>query len=61
MPHVPEGTPTHPLINWYFMIAATFVLTFMTVYVTERYTVKMLGDSDTGHDSEERLIVQESF
>ncbi len=53
VPYIPEGTPTHPLINWYFMIAATFVLTFMTVYVTERYTVKMLGDSDTGHDSEE--------
>lgn len=53
VPYIPEGTPTHPLINWYFMIAATFVLTFMTVYVTERYTVKMLGDSDTGHDAEE--------
>jgi len=53
VPYIPEGTPTHPLINWYFMIAATFVLTFMTVYVTERYTVKMLGDSDTGHDEEE--------
>ena len=53
VPYIPEGTPTHPLINWYFMIAATFVLTFLTVYVTERYTVKMLGDVDTGHDAEE--------
>ena len=53
VPYIPEGTPTHPLINWYFMIAATFVLTFLTVYVTERYTVKMLGDAETGHDAEE--------
>ncbi|MBR0186411.1 MAG: AbgT family transporter [Synergistaceae bacterium] len=53
VPYIPEGTPTHPLINWYFMIAATFVLTFLTVWVTERYTVKMLGDNDTGNDAEE--------
>ena len=53
VPYIPEGTPTHPLINWYFMIAGTFVLTFLTVYVTERYIVKMLGDTDTGNDEEE--------
>jgi aminobenzoyl-glutamate transport protein len=35
---------THPLINWYFMIAATFLLTFLTTWVTERFTVKVLGD-----------------
>ena len=52
VPYIPEGTPTHPLINWYFMIAGTFVLTFLTVYVTERYIVKMLGDTDTGNDEE---------
>ncbi len=50
---IPPETPLHPLINWYFMIAATFVLTFVTVYVTEKYTVKILGDSDQGHDEEE--------
>ena len=34
------------------MIAATFILTFLTVYVTERYTVRMLGDDEGGHDEE---------
>lgn len=53
VPYIPADTPTHPLINWYFMIAGTFLLTFLTVYVTERYIVKMLGDNDSGHDEEE--------
>ncbi|NLL37833.1 MAG: AbgT family transporter [Fretibacterium sp.] len=52
-PHIPPDTPVHPLINWYFMIAATFVLTFLMVYVTEKYTVKMLGDEEQGSDEEE--------
>ena len=50
---IPPDTPAHPLINWYFMIAATFVLTFVTVIVTEKYTVKMLGDESQGLDPEE--------
>ncbi len=53
VPLIPPETPVHPLINWYFMIAATVLLTFLTVYVTEKYTVKMLGDSDGTHDEEE--------
>lgn len=53
VPYIPEGTPVHPLINWYFMIGGTFVLTFLTVWVTERYIVKMLGDTDSGYSEEE--------
>ena len=53
VPNIPADVPVHPLINWYFMIAATFVLTFLTVYVTEKYTVKFLGDSDGVRDEEE--------
>ena len=53
VPFIPPDTPVHPLINWYFMVAATVVLTFMTVFVTEKYTVKMLGDSDGVQDAEE--------
>ena len=52
VPGIPASVPVHPLINWYFMIAATFILTFLTVYVTERYTVRMLGDDEGGHDEE---------
>ena len=52
VPGIPANVPVHPLINWYFMIAATFILTFLTVYVTERYTVRMLGDDEGGRDEE---------
>lgn len=37
--------PVHPLINWYFLIFATIVLTVATTFVTEKFTVKVLGDS----------------
>ena len=37
--------PYHPLINWYFLVAATVVLTAATTFVTEKFTVKVLGDS----------------
>ncbi len=36
--------PTHPLINWYFMIAATITVTVVTTVITEKFTVPMLGD-----------------
>ncbi len=52
VPTIPPETPTHPLINWYFMLAGTFVLTFLTVWVTEHYIVRMLGDNDTEMDAE---------
>lgn len=37
--------PTHPLINWYFLIVATFILTAATTLVTERFIVRVLGDT----------------
>ncbi len=43
---------THPLINWYFLAVATIVVMFVTTYVTEKFTVKVLGDSDYGRDAE---------
>ncbi|QEK13090.1 AbgT family transporter [Crassaminicella thermophila] len=48
--------PTHPLINWYFMIAATVVITFVTTFVTERFTTKFLGDST---DEKDQSILQQ--
>ncbi|MDR2174609.1 MAG: AbgT family transporter [Synergistaceae bacterium] len=53
VPSIPPGTPTHVLINWYYMATATIVLTVLTVYVTEKYTIKFLGDSDGVLDEEE--------
>ncbi|TCO70738.1 AbgT family transporter [Marinisporobacter balticus] len=50
------AAPTHPLINWYFMIAATFVVTFLTTVVTEKFTVKFLGDSS---DAVDKSILKE--
>lgn len=43
------NAPTHPMINWFFMIAATFVLSFTTMYVTERFTAPRLGGGKGGH------------
>ena len=37
--------PVHPLMNWYFMIVATFVITFVTTWVTEKFIVRRLGDT----------------
>lgn len=39
------NAPSHPLINWYFLVAATILLTAATTFVTEKFTVKVLGDS----------------
>jgi len=47
--------PTHPLINWYFMAVATIVVMFVTTFVTEKFTVKMLGDTAHDKDSDELL------
>jgi aminobenzoyl-glutamate transport protein len=41
------------LINYYFMATATVLLTVLTVYVTEKYTVKLFGDSEGIMDEEE--------
>lgn len=45
--------PTHPLINWYFMATATVVVMFVTTWVTEKFTVPMLGDTTHSKDSDE--------
>lgn len=42
--------PTHPLINWFFMIAATFVVTFVVTIITEKFTTKILGDEENTLD-----------
>jgi aminobenzoyl-glutamate transport protein len=53
VPNIPPDVPVHPLINYYYMAAATIVLTVLTVYVTEKYTVKFLGDGSGAMDAEE--------
>ncbi|MDR1049142.1 MAG: AbgT family transporter, partial [Synergistaceae bacterium] len=53
VPYIPPDTPTHVLINYYYMAAATIILTFVTVFVAERYTSKFLGDSSGVLDEEE--------
>jgi aminobenzoyl-glutamate transport protein len=45
------NAPVHPLINWYFMIAATAVLTLVTTLVTEKFTVRILGDRTAKADA----------
>lgn len=56
--------PSNPLINWYFMIAATFVLTIVTTIVTEKFIVKTFGDEEVEQSAEEllqhQLTAQES-
>lgn len=47
--------PTHPLINWYFMAVATVIVMFVTTWVTEKFTVRILGDTSHSKDSEELL------
>lgn len=39
--------PTHPMINWYFMLAATATVTLAVTYVTERQLAPMLEDGTT--------------
>lgn len=46
--------PTHPLINWYFLVVATILLTAATTLVTEKFIVKVLGDT-TGPMSAEHI------
>ena len=43
--------PTHPLINWYFMAAATVIVMFVTTWVTEKFTVRILGDTSHSKDA----------
>lgn len=43
--------PIHPLMNWYFLVTATITLTVATTWITERFTVPMLGDSTGPKDA----------
>lgn len=56
--------PSNPLINWYFMIVATFVLTIVATLVTEKFIVKTFGDESSEQSEEElakhRLTSEES-
>ncbi|MCT4594790.1 MAG: AbgT family transporter [Anaeromicrobium sp.] len=45
--------PVHPLMNWYFMIASTFVVVGSTVFVTKFFTEKHLGGGTTSVDNSE--------
>ncbi len=37
--------PIHPLMNWFYMFAASFFIIGATVFVTERFTAKRLNDT----------------
>ena len=45
------NAPTHILINWYFLIVATVILTIITTFITEKFTVKLLGDNTSKKDA----------
>jgi aminobenzoyl-glutamate transport protein len=53
--------PTHPMINWFFMIVAAFTLTFTTTYVTERFTAKRLGDTRAQARLDENLLKEHAL
>ncbi len=40
-------TATHPLINYFFMAVATFVVTFIVTFITEKYTIPKIDYKDT--------------
>lgn len=56
--------PIHPLMNWYFMIAATFVVVAVVTLVAERYLARTLEDGDGEADrtalAEHVVTVEES-
>ncbi len=45
--------PVHPLMNWYFMVAATFVVTLTVTLVTERVLTRVLPDDPATATREE--------
>ena len=45
--------PVHPLMNWYFMMAATVVITIATVIVTKYFLIPHLGGNKGELDREE--------
>ena len=44
--------PVHPMMNYYFMVASTFVITLGTVFVTKFYTARRLGVAKLEVDTE---------
>ncbi|MTI71663.1 MAG: AbgT family transporter [Firmicutes bacterium] len=50
--------PTHPLINWFFMIVATFVIAASVTFVTEKIMpkfIKLEGDVDASELKKQEL------
>lgn len=47
------NAPVHPLMNWYFMIAATFVVTLTVTVVAERVMTRILPDDPAAATREE--------
>lgn len=43
-----------PLMNWYFMVAATLMLTIVLTLFTEKVLVKIIGDNTTDQNLEEK-------
>jgi len=43
---------TSPAMNWYFMLTATFVLTAVTVFVSEKITAKEMGHDEIVMDKD---------
>lgn len=43
-----------PLMNWYFMIAATLMLTVVLTFFTEKLLVKIIGDTSDNQSLEEK-------
>ena len=43
--------PVHPLMNWYFMLAASIFIIVATVIVTEKFTSKRLSGDGTTADA----------
>ncbi len=55
--------PTHPLINWYFMIAATFIIAICVTFVTEKIMPKFVDAKWEKSDDElnkQELTVSEN-
>ncbi|MCX7828169.1 MAG: AbgT family transporter [Thermanaerothrix sp.] len=44
--------PTHPLINWFFLMVATITVTIATTLVTEKIIVPLLGDVSSADSSD---------
>ncbi|MFH2006170.1 MAG: AbgT family transporter [bacterium] len=47
--------PTHPMINWYFMIAATFVVTLAVTLVTEKHLSRLLEEGQPLRQDQQAL------